>query len=184
MVSVDKLLDTANFCSGKATTTLEPTRVKPELRYVIVALDVNMWGFIPIPRIEKETIWPDSEYRWQFSSLSCRFSGLTSRARPGGPLRTTWLLSLQLSMLYSARGRTLWLRGCCPAVSIHFEQNCKRAALTSSRLLVSPVPYVALAVSFTPSARATLRTVSKRGLAPGVSALYKLSRPRPVSLAI
>jgi len=44
--------------------------------------------------------------------------------------------------------------------------------------------YAAFAVSFTPSARATLRTVSKRGFAPGANASYKLSRPRPVSLAI
>src|SRR5436305_2437960 len=40
------------------------------------------------------------------------------------------------------------------------------------------------AVSFTPSARTTFITVSNRGLAPGASALYRLSLPRPASLAI
>lgn len=46
----------------------------------------------------------------------------------------------------------------------------------------SPV-YEDLAVSCTPSARTTFITVSYRGFAPGVSALYRLSRPSPASLA-
>ena len=73
MVSVDKLLDTANFCPGEATTTLQPTWIKPELREVIVTFDVNMWGFIPIPGIEEETIWPDSEYRWHLAHYHVDF---------------------------------------------------------------------------------------------------------------
>src|SRR5258706_4159832 len=38
------------------------------------------------------------------------------------------------------------------------------------------------AVRRTPSARATFITASKRGLAPGARALYRLSRPSPASL--
>ena len=73
MVSVDQLLDTVNFCPGKATTTLQPTRIKPELRDVIVTLDVNMRGFIPIPSIEEKTVWPDSEYRWHLAHYHVDF---------------------------------------------------------------------------------------------------------------
>ena len=73
MVSVDKLLDAANSCPGKTATTLQPTRVKPELRDVIVTLDVNMWGFVPIPSIEEETIWPDSKYRWHLAHYHVDF---------------------------------------------------------------------------------------------------------------
>lgn len=85
MVSIDKLLNTANFRPRKTTATLQPTRVKPELRDVIVTLDVNMWGFIPIPRIEEETIWSDSEYRWHWAHHHVDFLVCRPELTQGGP---------------------------------------------------------------------------------------------------
>ena len=38
--------------------------------------------------------------------------------------------------------------------------------------------------NLTPNALMTLRIVSNRGFAPGLNALYRLSRPSPVSLAM
>ena len=71
-----------------------------------------------------------------------------------------------------------------PAALSFAQSTSPHRRCASSRLLASPAPYAVFAVSFTPSARAILTMVSKRGFAPGASALYKLSRPSPVSLAI
>jgi hypothetical protein len=64
------------------------------------------------------------------------------------------------------------------ASSIPYRSRHKPALGARSKAV-----HVGWAVNLTPKARATFMTVSNLGLAPGASALYKLSRPKPASLA-
>lgn len=133
MVSVDKLLDTANFCPGKAATTLQPTRVKPELRDVIITLNVNMWRFILIPRIEEKTIWSDSEYRWHLAHYHVDFliwrPELIRRAPQDNLVLSSSTFDTLVSMLANFGSPICSLRSSEPLVSlIHRSANLLRAS--------------------------------------------------------
>jgi hypothetical protein len=58
-----------NLCPVKPTTALQSNGVQPEFCKAISTLNMNMEGLTPITRIEKETIWPGSEYCWHVSWL-------------------------------------------------------------------------------------------------------------------
>jgi len=60
---LDDLRDAVEFPAGESSTALEPDWVEPELRLAIVALDVGVRRFVPITRIEEETIRAASQDR-------------------------------------------------------------------------------------------------------------------------
>jgi len=51
---------------------LQSNGIKPEFCKAISTLNMNMEWLMPITRIEKETIWPGSEYSWHVSWLAAR----------------------------------------------------------------------------------------------------------------
>ncbi len=84
MVFAHELLDSTNLRPGKPTAALQPDWVELELRDLVATLNVNMLGFISISRVEEETIWTDSQYRWHLSQLHTDFSPVTHRALSRG----------------------------------------------------------------------------------------------------
>ncbi len=48
----------AQLNTAESPALLEPHRIKPEFRDVVVTLNVNMWGFVTVTRIEEEPIRP------------------------------------------------------------------------------------------------------------------------------
>jgi len=57
MINYDRL-DLVQLISVKTTTVLQPTGIKPELGHLIISIDMNMNGLIPISGIKEESIWP------------------------------------------------------------------------------------------------------------------------------
>jgi len=64
-----KLVDSTNLPARKPSTPVQSDRVKPELCQLVLTLDMDMRGFIVISRIEEETIWPDSQNCWHYSTF-------------------------------------------------------------------------------------------------------------------
>jgi len=58
-MSFKNLSDSINLSGSKSPTYLQSDRVKPKLSDVFITLHMNMLGFIPITRVEKESIRPD-----------------------------------------------------------------------------------------------------------------------------
>jgi len=64
-----KFVDSTNLPARKPSTPVQSDRVKPELCQLVLTLDMDMRGFITIPRIEEETIRPDPQNRWHYSTF-------------------------------------------------------------------------------------------------------------------
>jgi hypothetical protein len=60
----DNTLYTTNFRSAKSAALLQSDGIKPKFRELILSLNVNMWWFLPVASIEKETIGACSEHGW------------------------------------------------------------------------------------------------------------------------
>jgi hypothetical protein len=57
VVFVHQLLYSTYFRARKPTTTLKANRIKPKFCYFIIALDMNVFGFVAITRVKKESVW-------------------------------------------------------------------------------------------------------------------------------
>jgi len=55
-----KLLDLIQFLPAESPTPLKHHRVQPKLGSAIIPLNVNMWWFIPITRVEEKPIRTDA----------------------------------------------------------------------------------------------------------------------------
>jgi hypothetical protein len=73
VVLCNHTLYSTNLCPVKAAAALQSNGIKPEFRKAVSTLNMHMEWLIPITRIEKETIWPGSEYCWHvFWLAACR----------------------------------------------------------------------------------------------------------------
>ena len=64
MVLSDDLLNPADLLPRKAAAAVQPDRVKPELRGVVIPLNVHVRRFFPVAGIEEETLGTDAQDRW------------------------------------------------------------------------------------------------------------------------
>jgi len=78
---IHKLVDSTNLRAGKSSTPLQSDRVKPELCQFVLTLYMDMRRFIPIPCIEEETVWPDSQNCWHYSTFILPVPALSRSAR-------------------------------------------------------------------------------------------------------
>jgi len=63
-------VDAVDLAPSEASTTLQNYRVKPELGNTIISFHVNVSRFVPIARVEKESIWSDNHYGGHLVYLS------------------------------------------------------------------------------------------------------------------
>ena len=62
----EESLDASKLGARKSSVALQSDRIKPELRQLVIMLNMNMWRLITISCIKKETVWPDSENGWHY----------------------------------------------------------------------------------------------------------------------
>lgn len=60
----DDFVDSTELRSSKATASLQPDRIEPELRDLVLTLDVNMLRFVAIARVEEQSVRAYPEYGW------------------------------------------------------------------------------------------------------------------------
>ena len=60
----DDFVDSTKFCPSKPTASLQSDRVEPELRDLVLTLDVNMLWFVAIARVEEQSVRAYPEYCW------------------------------------------------------------------------------------------------------------------------
>jgi hypothetical protein len=54
-----KLANPVELLTAEASTSLQPNGVEPELRHILITLDVYVRGLIAITGIEEEPVRPD-----------------------------------------------------------------------------------------------------------------------------
>lgn len=67
-------LDSMEFLSGEPTAPLQADGIELELRLTIITLDMGVWRFVSIVRMEEESLRPNPEDGWHDSrmvSASC-----------------------------------------------------------------------------------------------------------------
>jgi len=64
VMCLDELLDPVEFLSAEATTILHPHGDKPEFGNLLVTLDMHVGWLITVPRIEKESVWTNTQDGW------------------------------------------------------------------------------------------------------------------------
>jgi hypothetical protein len=64
-------LDPTDLGAPETATISQPNLIKPELRSVLVALDVNVRRFFAVASIEEESVRTNPKYRRHAVSLSC-----------------------------------------------------------------------------------------------------------------
>jgi len=69
----EELLNASDLSARKPSVTLQPDRVKPELRQLIIMLDMHMRRLISISSVEKEPVGTDSENGWHYSRFIAFF---------------------------------------------------------------------------------------------------------------
>jgi hypothetical protein len=55
-VLLNKSVQPSDLGSTEATAALKPDRIKPELRNLVITFNMYVWGFIPIPCVEEESV--------------------------------------------------------------------------------------------------------------------------------
>jgi hypothetical protein len=58
----DDFVDSTEFCPSKATASLQPDRIEPELSDLVLTLDVNMLRFVSIASVEEQSVRAYPEY--------------------------------------------------------------------------------------------------------------------------
>jgi hypothetical protein len=71
LILLHQLLDPTDLVSSETATIPQPNLIKPELRSVLVVLDVNMSRFFAVASIEEEAVRANPKYRRHAASLSC-----------------------------------------------------------------------------------------------------------------
>lgn len=66
----DDFVDSTEFCSSKAITSLQPDRIEPELGDLILPLDVNVLRFIAIAGVEEQSVRAYPKYCWHLLFVS------------------------------------------------------------------------------------------------------------------
>jgi len=69
VMCLDELLDPVEFLSAEATTILHPHGDKPEFGNLLVTLDMHVGWLITVPRIEKESVWTNTQNGWHNDSF-------------------------------------------------------------------------------------------------------------------
>jgi hypothetical protein len=69
VVCLDELLDPVEFLSAEATTILHPHRDKPEFGNLFVTLNMHVGWLITVPRIEKASVWTNTQNGWHNDSF-------------------------------------------------------------------------------------------------------------------
>jgi hypothetical protein len=65
----DDFVDSTELCPIKATASLQPDRIEPQLGDLVLTLDVNVLRFIAIACVKEQSVRTYPEYRWHV--LSC-----------------------------------------------------------------------------------------------------------------
>jgi hypothetical protein len=71
----DDFVDSTEFCPSKPTASLQPDRVEPELRDLVLTLDVNMLRFVSIAGVEEQSVRAHPEYCRHLLVVSNHFLG-------------------------------------------------------------------------------------------------------------
>jgi hypothetical protein len=61
---LDEPLYPLDLDSPKSTAPLEPDRVKPELRHVVVTLHMDVGWFMSVASVEQEPVRAKTQYGW------------------------------------------------------------------------------------------------------------------------
>jgi hypothetical protein len=69
VMCLDELLDPVEFLSAEATTILHPHGAKPEFGNLLVTLNMHVGRLITVPRIEKESVWTNTQNGWHNDSF-------------------------------------------------------------------------------------------------------------------
>jgi hypothetical protein len=69
VMCLDELLDPVEFLAAEATTILHPHGDKPEFGNLLVTLDMHVGWLITVPRIEKESVWTNTQDGWHNDSF-------------------------------------------------------------------------------------------------------------------
>lgn len=78
----DDFVDSTEFCSIKATASLQPDRIEPELGDLVLTLDVNVLRFIAIAGVKEQSIRAYPEYCWHLPFVSnCSLASLLNLLR-------------------------------------------------------------------------------------------------------
>ena len=78
----DDFVDSTEFCSIKATASLQPDRIEPELGDLVLTLDVNVLRFIAIAGVKEQSIRAYPEYcRHLFFVSNCSLASLLNLLR-------------------------------------------------------------------------------------------------------
>ena len=94
---VEKSLDASHLCARKPSVTLQSDRVNPELRQLVIMLDMHIARLFTISGVKKETVGTDSQNGWYYLGFIAFFpvkrsSSASSESRyiriepPNGPL--------------------------------------------------------------------------------------------------
>jgi hypothetical protein len=71
LLVLDQLLKPADLAPGKTTTMPQPHLIKPELRSVVISLDVDMQWLVTVACIKEESVRTSPKHRRHVPSLSC-----------------------------------------------------------------------------------------------------------------
>jgi hypothetical protein len=78
----DDFVNSTEFCPIKATASLQPDRIEPELGDLVLTLDVNVLRFITIAGVEEQSIRAYPEYcRHLFFVSNCSLASLLNLLR-------------------------------------------------------------------------------------------------------
>jgi hypothetical protein len=61
-VLLDQRADPVDLFPTEAAAALETNRVEPELRFAVVAFDMNVWRLARIPGVKEEPEWSHPKY--------------------------------------------------------------------------------------------------------------------------
>jgi hypothetical protein len=70
---IEDSLNTSDLGARESSVALQSDGVKPELRQLVIMLNMNMRRLIMISCVEKEPIWSDSENGWHYPSFIAFF---------------------------------------------------------------------------------------------------------------
>ncbi len=119
---VEESLDASDLGTRKPSVALQSDGVQPELRQLVIVLNMNMRRLITISCVKKEPVWSDSENGWHYPSfIAFFFVGkeserfvriLTVRIKtPNGPPQQPRPNCSLSRLLRTARGpRSAWRR--------------------------------------------------------------------------
>ena len=64
---VNYTINPIDLVSTKSTTLLQANRFQPELSHFVITLHMDMRWLLAVSRINKQSIWTNTQQRWHFA---------------------------------------------------------------------------------------------------------------------